>query len=124
MGGQLTRPCCDARRFPSQALYPITEGYTYAAKGLDLSIVQGPFSVAPCQNLNVTIRSFFHRCVAVESHAAPLTHSTRLPPSIYQRELNLSATDVTDTGMVHLRNLRALEVLFLDTRGVRLYQAR
>jgi hypothetical protein len=28
-----------------------TEGYTYAAKVWDLSIVQGPFSVAPCRTL-------------------------------------------------------------------------
>jgi hypothetical protein len=36
-----------------------THIYTYAGKEWDLSIVQGPFSVAPCQTLNVTIRNFF-----------------------------------------------------------------
>jgi hypothetical protein len=35
------------------------EGYTQAAKVLDLSLVQGPCSVAPCQTPNVTIRNFF-----------------------------------------------------------------
>jgi len=36
-----------------------------------------------------------------------------------QRDLNLSATAVTDTGMVHLRGLPVLEALHLDTRAVR-----
>jgi hypothetical protein len=27
------------------------EGYTYAAKGWDFSLVQGPFHVAPCRTL-------------------------------------------------------------------------
>jgi hypothetical protein len=35
-----------------------TEGYTYAAKVWDLSIVQGPFSVAPCQTLFVRFVTF------------------------------------------------------------------
>ena len=35
-----------------------TEGYTHAASVWDLCIVQGPFSVAPCQNISVTIRNF------------------------------------------------------------------
>jgi hypothetical protein len=39
-----------------------TEGYTHDANVWDLSIVQGPFSVAPCQTLRVTIRNF---CIAV-----------------------------------------------------------
>ena len=34
-----------------------TEGYTYATKVWDLSIVQGPFPVAPCPNANVSIRN-------------------------------------------------------------------
>ena len=34
------------------------EGYTYAAKVWDLSIVQGPFSVAPCQTLIVRFATF------------------------------------------------------------------
>jgi hypothetical protein len=35
--------------------------YTYAANVWDFPIVQGPFSIAPCQTLLVTIRNF---CVA------------------------------------------------------------
>jgi hypothetical protein len=34
-----------------------TGGYAYTARVWDLSIVQGPFSVAPCQTLIVTIRN-------------------------------------------------------------------
>jgi hypothetical protein len=38
-------------------MVPRTEGYTYDAKVWDLSIVQEPFFVAPCQTFaNVTIR--------------------------------------------------------------------
>jgi hypothetical protein len=33
--------------FPRQDCSPCTEGYTYAARVWDLSIVQGPFSGAP-----------------------------------------------------------------------------
>jgi hypothetical protein len=33
----------------------------------DLSIVQGPFSVAPCQTLSVTIRTFASLCTATQS---------------------------------------------------------
>jgi hypothetical protein len=35
-----------------------TEGYTHAAKVWDLSIVQGPFSVAPCQTLTLRFAPF------------------------------------------------------------------
>jgi hypothetical protein len=35
-----------------------TEGYTHAAKVWDLSIVQGPFSVAPCQTLTLRFATF------------------------------------------------------------------
>jgi hypothetical protein len=43
-----------------------TEGYTYAANVWDLSLVQGPFSVAPCQTFaNSRVRHFFHRCALV-----------------------------------------------------------
>jgi hypothetical protein len=35
-----------------------TEGYTYAANVWDLSIVQGPFSVAPCQTLALRFAIF------------------------------------------------------------------
>jgi hypothetical protein len=45
-----------------------TEGYTHAAKVWDLSIVQGPFSVAPCQTLIVRFVNF-DRCREVGSTA-------------------------------------------------------
>ena len=48
MGDQLTRPFRDARRFPLYTL--VARGYAYDVGVWDLSIVQGPFSVAPCQN--------------------------------------------------------------------------
>jgi hypothetical protein len=53
--------------------------YTYDAKVWDLSIVQGPFSVAPCQTppvltvLSVTIRNLLlHRCMHQVTAACPL----------------------------------------------------
>ena len=61
VGDQLTRPFRDARRFPSPGLFPVhvhVHMYTYAAQVWDLSIVQGPFSVAPCQTLDATTRNF------------------------------------------------------------------
>ena len=48
-GRSLTGPFRDARRFPSKTTVSRTRMYTYAAKVLDLSIVQGPLSVAPYQ---------------------------------------------------------------------------
>jgi hypothetical protein len=36
-----------------------TEGYTYDAKFRDLSIVQGPFPVDPCQTLALRFAAFF-----------------------------------------------------------------
>jgi hypothetical protein len=35
------------------------EGYAYAASAKDVSVVQGPLSVAPCQTLIVTIRKLY-----------------------------------------------------------------
>jgi hypothetical protein len=35
-----------------------TEGYTYDANVWDVSLVQGPFSVAPCQTLMVRFATF------------------------------------------------------------------
>jgi hypothetical protein len=44
---------------PLDTIVARTEGYTYAAKVCDLSIVHGPCSVAPCETLTfVTIRDF------------------------------------------------------------------
>jgi hypothetical protein len=63
-------------RRPPSPLYTIvahTEGYTYDAKVWDLSIVQGPFSVAPCQARPSPIVTIHNFCIAV----SPLTHSRR-----------------------------------------------
>jgi hypothetical protein len=57
VGDELTR----FREPPPVSLFRIvtrTEGYTYAAKVWDVSIVEGPFSVAPCQTLIVRIAFF------------------------------------------------------------------
>ena len=59
MGDELTPPFHDTRRFPSDRTVARTEDYTHAAKFWALSIVQGPFSVTPVPNPNVTIRNFF-----------------------------------------------------------------
>jgi hypothetical protein len=45
----LTGPLRDARRFSLYTMVPRTEGYTYDVGFWDLPLVQGPFSVAPCQ---------------------------------------------------------------------------
>jgi hypothetical protein len=63
----------DARRFPSTRWYPCSGGYTYAAKVWDLSIIQGPFSVAPCQPLalrfrNSLLSSVYHLAVLLLQH--------------------------------------------------------
>jgi hypothetical protein len=50
-GGSLTGPLRDARRFPSTRLCNHAGGYAYDVWIWDLSIIQGPFSVAPCQTL-------------------------------------------------------------------------
>jgi hypothetical protein len=58
-GRSLTRPFRDARPIPSPGrIVARTEGYTYAASVWDLSIVQGPFSVAPRQTLALRFAAF------------------------------------------------------------------
>jgi hypothetical protein len=47
-------PFHDAR-FILRTMVPRTECYTCDAKVWDLSIVQGPFSVAPCQTLGLAL---------------------------------------------------------------------
>jgi hypothetical protein len=42
-------------------MVPRTGGYTHDVGVWDVCIIQGPFSVAPCQTLGVTIRTF---CIA------------------------------------------------------------
>jgi hypothetical protein len=54
-------------RRPPISLYtmvPRTKGHTYDVEVWDLSIVQGPFSVAPCPTLNATIRNLCVGCTA------------------------------------------------------------
>jgi hypothetical protein len=48
-------------RLPPSSSNPIvalTEGYTYAVIVWAVCLVQGPFPIAPCQTLYVTIRNF------------------------------------------------------------------
>jgi hypothetical protein len=56
--GSLTGPLRDSRRFPATRWYFVPGANAYAVGVWDLSIVQGPFSVAPRQTLRVTIRNF------------------------------------------------------------------
>ena len=59
---------------PLHTIVARAEGYTYAPRVWDLSIVQGPFYVAPCTNPSVTIRMFSIavRCWVVQArHQAP-----------------------------------------------------
>ena len=51
---------CRSRRppIPLTRMVARTQGYTYDAHVWDLSIVQGPFSVAPCQTLIVRFVTF------------------------------------------------------------------
>jgi hypothetical protein len=61
-------------RRPSISPYtmaPRTGGYAYDFGVWDLSIVQGPFSVAPCQTPNVAIRNL---CIAVPSLNVPQSY--------------------------------------------------
>jgi hypothetical protein len=62
-GRSLTGPFRDARRFPSDMMVPRTGGYAYDVGVWDLSIVQGPFSVAPCQTLELRFATLCHRCI-------------------------------------------------------------
>jgi hypothetical protein len=78
VGDELTRLFRDARRFPSNTIVARTEGYTYDAKVWDLSLVQGPFSVAPCQTLIVTIRNLF-TAVSEGAHHGVAQEHARLP---------------------------------------------
>jgi hypothetical protein len=59
---------------PSYTIVTRTEGYTCDAKVWDLSIVQGPFSVAPCQTVALRFATFSSLCEAGfgwdEVHAA------------------------------------------------------
>jgi hypothetical protein len=54
----LTGPLRDDRRFPSTRRYPVPGGYVYDVGVWDLSMVQGTFSVAPCQTLKSRFATF------------------------------------------------------------------
>jgi hypothetical protein len=59
-------------RRPPISLYtmvPRTGGYTYAAKVWDSSIVQGSFSVAPCQTLALRFAAFSSLYVVLTGRA-------------------------------------------------------
>ena len=58
-GGSLTGPSRDARRISLYTMVALTGGYAYTVGVWDLSIVQGPFSVAPCQTLALRFATFF-----------------------------------------------------------------
>jgi hypothetical protein len=66
-GRSLTKPFRDARRFPSYTRVARTHMYTYAAQVWDWSLVQGPFSVAPCQTLALRFATCSSRHGAVSS---------------------------------------------------------
>jgi tRNA-binding EMAP/Myf-like protein len=60
-----------SRRSPNRpnTLVARTEGYTYAAKVWALCLVQGPFSVAPCQTLSLRFASNNSLCYGDEKVA-------------------------------------------------------
>jgi hypothetical protein len=57
-GRSLTGPLRDARRFFLYTVVARTEGHAHDVGVWDLSIIQGPFSAAPCQTLIITIANF------------------------------------------------------------------
>jgi hypothetical protein len=84
-GDELTRPFRHALRFSLYAVVARTKSYTYAANVWELSIVQGPFSVAPCRMLIVPIRnSHTHRCLS-RAGVAPNLHVSNLPSPLVPR---------------------------------------
>jgi hypothetical protein len=56
VGDELTRPFRDARRFPSTRWYLVPRATRTTLGVWDSSIVQGPFSVAPCRTLTYDSR--------------------------------------------------------------------
>jgi hypothetical protein len=77
-------------RFATPADFPLHDGttpypgYTYGVGVWDLSIVQGPFSVAPCQTLRYTIRDHLtaqqrQHVVRALRHHEHVAHAARLP---------------------------------------------
>jgi hypothetical protein len=60
VGDELTGPLRDARRVSLDTMVPRTGGYAYDVGVWSLSIIQGPFSVAPCQILKSRFATFPH----------------------------------------------------------------
>jgi hypothetical protein len=58
LGDELTRQFHDALPIRITGIVSRTQGYTYDVKLRALCIVQGPFSVAPCQTLLVRFATF------------------------------------------------------------------
>ena len=54
--------CAEFRRFPSPGTEARTEGYPYAARAWDVSLVQGPFPVRPLFEPLSPDSQLLHRC--------------------------------------------------------------
>jgi hypothetical protein len=101
-GGSLTKA---VTRRPPVSLYTMvlrTGGYTYGVGVWDLSIVQGPFSVAPCQTLKLRFATL-HRCMSYEmlQRVAALPELSR--PGIGAYELRPTATNLPIVRFPHTR---------------------
>jgi hypothetical protein len=97
--GKTSSSCREARCVPSHTTVARAEGCTCGAKVWALSIVQGPFSVAPCQNLSVTIRNLFSAVWWRLSHLGRALHA-RVASHLVQ-----AAVDVVGraaVGVVHV----------------------
>ena len=67
MGGRSRRPPISLDTMVAR-----TEGSTCSTQVWDLSIVQGPFSVAPCQTLDLRFVTFASLCAASHNSALPV----------------------------------------------------
>jgi hypothetical protein len=77
VGDELTRAVSRRPPISLDTVVARTEGYTYAAKIWDFSIVQGPFSVAPCQTVALRFATF---CFALPRyHGLSLSLPTPCP---------------------------------------------
>jgi hypothetical protein len=71
-------------------IVPRTGGYTYAVGVWDLSIVQGPFSVAPCQTLESRFAFSWIRCR--NTQAPPGRYHQNLPVSMSKSQVTFNAS--------------------------------
>jgi hypothetical protein len=82
-GRWLTRPFRDVSL---DKIVARAEGYTFAATVWDLSIVEGPFSAAPCHNPSITLRFAPSRLRCApplcSHHEGQAGHSLQLPTRI------------------------------------------